>query len=79
PQWYVIEGGSREYVRRLTRGHADRIRLNEAVTSVTRTPGGVQVTSAGGGAETYDFVFMACHSDQALDLLRDPTPDERDV
>ena len=79
PQWYVIEGGSREYVRRLTAGHADRIRLNEAVTSIARTPGGVQVTSAGGGSEIYDYVFMACHSDQALALLRDPTDDERDV
>jgi predicted NAD/FAD-binding protein len=79
PQWYVIEGGSREYVRLLTEGHADRIRLNEAATSVARTPGGVQVTSAGGGAESYDYVFLACHSDQALALLRDPTADERDV
>ena len=79
PQWRVIEGGSREYVRRLTQGHADRIRLNEAVTSVQRGPGGVQVTSAGGGIETYDYVFMACHSDQALRLLRDPTPTEESV
>ena len=79
PQWYVIEGGSREYVRRLTQGHADRIRLNEPVRSVTRVPGGVQVASAGGGTETFDFVFMACHSDQALDMLSDPTPEERDV
>ena len=79
PQWRVIEGGSREYVRRLTQGHADRIRLNEAVTSVRRTPGGVQLTSAGGGMETYDYVFMACHSDQALRLLRDPTSTEESV
>ena len=79
PQWRVIEGGSREYVRRLTRGHADRIRLNEAVTSVARTPGGVQITSARGGTETYDYVFLACHSDQALQLLRDPTADEQQV
>ena len=79
PQWRVIEGGSREYVRRLTAGHADRIRLNEPVTSITRTAGGVQVSSAGGGNETYDYAFLACHSDQALGLLRDPTPQEEAV
>jgi predicted NAD/FAD-binding protein len=79
PQWRVIEGGSREYVRRLVQGHADRIRLDEPVTSVARTAGGVQVTSPRSGTEMYDYVFMACHSDQALELLRDPTSDEREV
>ena len=79
PQWRVIEGGSREYVRRLTAGHADRIRLNEPVTSVARTAAGVQVSSPGAGTETYDGVFFACHSDQALKLLSDATKDEQEV
>ena len=79
PQWRVIEGGSREYVRRLIAGHEDRIRLRSPVTSIARTDGGVQITSATGGAEHYDFVFIACHSDQALALLADPTPAEEAV
>jgi predicted NAD/FAD-binding protein len=79
PQWRVIEGGSREYVRRLVAAHADRIRLNCPVTSVTRTQNGVDVTSAEGGCETFDSVFLACHSDQALALLTDPTTVEREV
>ena len=79
PQWHVIEGGSREYVRRLTAGHRDRIRLNCAVTSVRRHAGGVEVASQDGGRERYDHVFFACHSDQALRLLADPTPAEAAV
>ena len=79
PQWRVIDGGSREYVRRLVAGHRDRIRLNSPVTSVTRTEGGVVITSATGGREVYDYVFLACHSDQALALLSDPTPAEQEV
>ena len=79
PQWRVIEGGSREYVRRLVSGHEDRIRLNTPVTSVTRTKGGVVVTSDSCGSEFYDAVFFACHSDQALALLTDPTPAEAEV
>jgi predicted NAD/FAD-binding protein len=75
----VIKGGSREYVRRLVSGHEDRIRLNSPVTSVTRKEGGVEITSASGGREIYDYVFIACHSDQALGLLSDPTPDEEAV
>ena len=36
PHWRVIEGGSREYVRRLTAGHRDRIRLDSPVTAIRR-------------------------------------------
>lgn len=79
PQWRVIKGGSREYVRKLTLGHQERIRLNCPVQSVRRTDLGVEVNSATGGREIFDQVFFACHSDQALRILADPTPVEREV
>ena len=79
PQWRVIEGGSREYVRKLVAGHAERVRLNSPVQSIERLQDGVAITSATAGREIYDFVFIACHSDQALGLLADPTPAEEAV
>ncbi|MBT8100689.1 MAG: FAD-dependent oxidoreductase [Gammaproteobacteria bacterium] len=75
PIWRVIEGGSREYVRKLTSGHADRIRLNTPVRSLRRIDDRVEIRSDH-GTEWFDYVFLACHSDQALRLLDDPTPDE---
>ena len=78
PVWRVIEGGSREYVSKLVAGHKDRIRLNSAVTAIRRLPNGVEVQTRK-GAERFDTVFIACHSDQALRLLSDPTPVEKDV
>ncbi|MDX1403880.1 MAG: FAD-dependent oxidoreductase [Woeseiaceae bacterium] len=79
PIWCVIKGGSREYVKKLVAGHADRIRLNSAVKSVRRFDDGIELYSATGGRERFDFVFIACHSNQALSMLDDPTPNERDV
>ncbi len=79
PEWRVIEGGSREYVRRLVAGHRHRIRLGNPATSIRRVPAGVEITSPAGGTEIFDCVFVACHSDQALALLRDPTPQETAV
>jgi predicted NAD/FAD-binding protein len=78
-QWRVIEGGSREYVKRLVDGHRDRIRLNSPVLSVRRTAAGIEVVSETGGREVFDYVFVACHSDQALAMLSDPTPEEQQV
>lgn len=79
PQWRVIKGGSREYVQKLVAGHRDRIRLNTAVQSIKRFVDRVEIKSASGGLEQFDCVFIACHSDQALSLLRDASSTEREV
>jgi predicted NAD/FAD-binding protein len=79
PIWRVIKGGSREYVGKLVDGHRDRIRLNSPVQSIRRIDQRVEVHSATGGTESFDYVFVACHSDQALGLLKDATRTEREV
>ena len=79
PQWRVIKGGSREYVRRLVHGHRDRIRLNSPVQQIRRLANGVEVTTAEGGHEWYDHAFVACHGDQALALLAEPSEIEQAV
>ncbi len=79
PQWRVIQGGSRNYVEALTASFHDRIRLNCPVEWVRRHPTFVQVKPWGGPAERFDQVIIATHSDQALRLLADPTPDEREI
>jgi predicted NAD/FAD-binding protein len=77
PAWRVIKGGSQRYVEKLVAGHRDRIRLNSAVQWIRRHPEYIEVKALGGDVEQFDQVFMACHSDQALQLLADPTPQER--
>jgi uncharacterized protein len=79
PNWRVIRGGSREYVRRLTAGFKENVRLNCAVKSIVRSPNGINLHSQAAAIERFDAVVIACHSDQALALLRDPTDAERDV
>lgn len=79
PQWRVIRGGSARYVEKLVAGHRDRIRLGAPVESVRRHPEYIEVKAKGCEAERFDRVFMACHSDQALAMLADPTPQEREV
>ncbi len=79
PTWRVIKGGSREYVAKLVAGHSERIRLNCPVESVRRFDGHVEVYTADGGTEAFDYVFLACHSDQALRLLQDSSSTERGV
>ena len=75
-QWWTVDGGSREYVQRLVPPWRDRIRHNAKVVRVRREPAGVEITTADGATARFDQAILACHGDEALRLLADPTPDE---
>lgn len=79
PTWRVIRGGSREYVKQLTAPYAARIHLNTPVDSLVRQPHQVFVRLKNGAVAQFDQVFIACHSDQALALLGDASPQEREI
>jgi predicted NAD/FAD-binding protein len=79
PTWRVVKGGSRQYVEPLTRPFRDRIRLSTPVERVQRFSDRVTVTPRGGEPEEFDHVILACHSDQALALLADPSDAEREL
>ena len=78
-QWWTIDGGSREYVQRLTAPWRDRIRLGDPVQRVERIDGGVRITTARGERRRFQRVIMATHADEALSLLADPTATEQSV
>ncbi|WP_299727665.1 FAD-dependent oxidoreductase [uncultured Tateyamaria sp.] len=78
-QWYTVNGGSIEYVRRLEaamRANGVDIRLGAPTQSVRRTDAGVEVKAWGGEWEAFDDVIFATHSDDSLSLLADPTAAE---
>ncbi|PXW95846.1 putative NAD/FAD-binding protein [Sphaerotilus hippei] len=80
PQWYTVTGGAREYIRRMLPRLQD-VRLSSPVTGLHRPAGGGPVTvHSRHGAEVFDEVVLACHSDQALALLGEQADaDERAV
>lgn len=78
-QWYTVEGGSIEYVKRMEaamRNQQCDIRLGADVVGVRRNGLGGEVRLAGGVWEQFDRIVFACHSDQALKMLEDPSADE---
>jgi predicted NAD/FAD-binding protein len=79
PKWRVVTGGSRQYVEPLVRPFRDRVRLSTPVDRVRRLPDRVEVSARGGEPEYFDQVVLACHSDQALAMLADPSASEREL
>ena len=79
PQWRVLKGGSRSYIEPITRSYKDRIHLNTPIRQVLRHEGGVDIITKQGDTLRFDQVVFACHSDQALAMLAEPTRAESEV
>ena len=78
-EWRTVTGGSREYVRRILDQVGDRLRLDTPVEWLRREQDRVLIKARGTPPEEFDGVVLACHSDQALRLLSDPSDAEREV
>lgn len=76
PEWRWIVGGARRYVEAVLRTlPSEDVHLGCAVEAVTRTEAGVTLR-VGGALRDFDAVVIACHADQALALLDDPSDEE---
>jgi predicted NAD/FAD-binding protein len=77
PQWQTVVEGSQSYVQSILKTLKTKVRTGEAVEEVKRNAGGVVLRTREGKEESFDKVVMACHADEALALLAEPTEDER--
>lgn len=83
PQWLTVQGGSREYVKRLVAAlekhqvtiHRKAVlRVNASNDSAAQS----EVITESGSA-WFDEVVMACHSDQSLELLHGIHQDAKNI
>jgi predicted NAD/FAD-binding protein len=74
--WRTVCGGSRSYVSRLTGAIDGNFQSGSAVVAVSRRPDGVDLTLSDGTRRRFDRVVLACHADQALGMLANPTARE---
>lgn len=83
PQWLTVKGGSREYVKLLVatlEEHQVQF-VREAVTRVNakKTEDSPVEVVTSSGVHQFDEVVMACHSDQALELVHGIGQDARNI
>ncbi|MDD2932989.1 MAG: FAD-dependent oxidoreductase [Methylotenera sp.] len=79
PEWRTISGGSASYADALTRPFKQSIQLNTPIESVRRLPNAVVLKPKFREEEHFDYVFFACHSNQALNILSDKSSAEADI
>ena len=72
PPWLTIPGGSKTYVDAITKDFPpDRIHLKNCIKSITSDRSGNLIlhTDIEGEQWMFDKVILACHGDQALDII----------
>jgi len=79
PTWRVVRGGSHTYIPKLVAPLRDNVHTGAHLLSVRRDEQGVTLAFANRPDERVDDVVFACHGDQVLPLLADPSDVEREV
>jgi predicted NAD/FAD-binding protein len=75
PKWRVLKGGSKSYIPKITANFSQNIHLNHPITSVRRTSEKVILNEN----LEFDQVIFACHANQAMNILKDPTEQEKNI
>jgi uncharacterized protein len=78
-QWRTVVGGTSAYLAPLTAPYRDRIHAGNPVVAVRRDRDAAHLELADGTTGAFDAVVLATHADEALELLADPTPREREL
>ena len=78
PQWLTITGGSESYVKKLCEPFINSIKLNSNIRFIERMENKVIIHHSQ-GSENFDYLFMACHSNEALKLIKDTSYVEKEL
>jgi predicted NAD/FAD-binding protein len=78
--WRTVAGGTSTYLSAmLSRLAPENVHLGTGAQAVTRDREGATVVDTDGDSHRFDAVVLACHADTALELLTDPSDDEREL
>ena len=78
PQWYTVTNRSRSYVNKILEKISGEIFKNYKINNISRSDDNVRI-SIGNEYLDYDHVVLACHADQSLNLLEEPTVKEKEI
>ncbi len=78
PQWLTISGGSINYVNKMIEPFRKKIKINQNIKYVERKKDYIAIYHKD-RVEKFDWVFFACHSDEALKLIKSPSFHEKNI
>ena len=80
PQWYTVTNRSRTYVSKVLNKISGEYFKNYKIRKIIRSDDNVRIfMESGGDYRDYDHVVLSCHADESLDLIENPSTDEKEI
>ena len=80
PQWYTVTNRSRNYVSKVLDKINGEYFKNYEIKKITRSDDNVRIfINTLGEYRDYDHVVLACHADQSLKLIDNPSNEEKEI
>lgn len=79
PQWYTVNGGSKEYVKKISESFNDKINLGCNIIQSSKLGDKIILTDDKNRNYEFDHVIFATHADQTYGIISDKTKDEEKI
>ena len=80
PQWYTVSGRSKVYVKKILETINGEYFKNYKIKNVLRSKNGVRLYYGSSNEYfEYDKVVFAMHANEVLELINDPTENEKNI
>ena len=78
PQWKFVQGGSNSYIKKIIGLDKFSFSLNTKIEKIIRSENNIKIIN-NDEEVVFDYIIIATHADQALQIIDNPTNDEKDI
>lgn len=78
PQWKFVQGGSNSYIKKIIELDKFSYSLNTKIDKIIRTKNNIKIIK-NDEEIVFDYIIIATHADQALQIINSPTNDEKEI
>ena len=78
PQWKFVQGGSNSYIKKIIGLDKFSFSLNTKIEKIIRSENNIKIIN-NDEEVVFDYIIIATHADQALQIIDKPTNDEKDI
>lgn len=78
PQWKFVKGGSNSYIKKIIKHKNFHYHLNSKISKIIRHNNQIKIMH-NNLENSFDYLIIATHADQALQMLENPTKLEKNI
>ena len=78
PQWKFVQGGSNSYIKKIIGLDKFSFSLNTKIEKIIRSENNIKIIN-NDEEVVFDYIIIATHADQALQIISNPTNNEKEI